>query len=431
MCILDTQARATRVSATVARSAILTSSAARLHTPQLLNEKGTFVSQADYTSRLASTRKRISEAGLDGLLVSSQYNRRYLTGLTAADHGVNESAGYALVTRGTFGLLSSTFVVSGLEDTFKPSGVTPLLADDETMSSLLTRTLAAEGGVKKLGFEKDWTPYATYERFQKALGDSVELVPVDDMIELVRARKDAAELDTIRRAADIANRAFDLLLKDIRIGMTERQVAEVLERHMVALGAEGPSFDTIVACGPGGAQPHWVPSDRDVRAGEPLLVDFGCRVDGYCSDITRTVVVGEPDAKLTEIYAIVRRAQDAALAAVEAGATRGRDIDAAARKVIDEAGYGKEFMHSLGHGVGLAVHELPHVSRLRVNTPELDAELARTEGIESGSVITNEPGIYIPGWGGVRLEDMIFVLDNGKVEIPTGRNPEQIISIAG
>ncbi|HZC07466.1 MAG TPA: Xaa-Pro peptidase family protein [Ktedonobacterales bacterium] len=385
---------------------------------------------ADYTSRLAQTRQRIAEAGLDGLLIASQFNRRYLTGLTAVDHDVTESAGMALVTRGTFGLITSSFVLNGVEDEIKPSGVSALLTDSDTIGNVLGRALREDGGVKKLGFEKDWTAYAVYARVRDALGDAVELVPTDDLIELVRARKDAAELETMRRAADIANRAFALLLKDIRVGMTERQIAATLDRHMVDLGASEPSFDTIVACGPGGAQPHWVPSDRPAQAGEPLLIDFGCRVDGYCSDLTRTIVIGEPDAKLREIYGIVRRAQDAALDVMRAGARRGRDIDAAARKVIDDAGYGKEFMHSLGHGVGMAVHELPVVSRLRVSTPEAEAEMARIERIEPGAVVTNEPGIYIPGWGGVRLEDMIFVGEDG-VEVPTDRNPEQIVSIAG
>jgi Xaa-Pro aminopeptidase len=308
--------------------------------------------------------------------------------------------------------------------------VQPLLADTDTPVNVLARALRDEGGVRRLGFEKDWMSYATYARLHDALSEVVEFVPADDIIELVRARKDPAELATIRHAADIANRAFAQLLQDIRVGMTEREIASLLERHMVAQGADEPSFDTIVACGPGGAQPHWVPSDRAAQRGEPLLVDFGCRVDGYCSDLTRTVVIGEPDARLREIYDVVRRAQDAGLAALVAGVTRGREVDAAARQVIDEAGYGKEFMHSLGHGVGLAVHELPAVSRLRVSTPENEAELAKVEGIEPGVVVTNEPGIYITGWGGVRLEDMIYVGENGP-EVLTDRNPEQIISIAG
>jgi Xaa-Pro aminopeptidase len=212
--------------------------------------------------------------------------------------------------------------------------------------------------------------------------------------------------------------------------MTEREIASLLEQHMVELGASGVSFPTIVACGPGGAQPHAVPTDRPVRAGEPLLIDFGCRVDGYCSDTTRTFCIGEPDPKLVELYNIVRRAQDAGFQALADGVRRGRDVDAAARAVIEEAGYGEQYFHSLGHGVGLAIHELPVTAKLRIQTPEADAEMAKREQLEPNSVITNEPGIYIPGWGGVRLEDMVLVGDDG-YEIMSTRNPEHVRSIAG
>src|SRR5262249_18851073 len=158
-------------------------------------------------------------------------------------------------------------------------------------------------------------------------------------------------------------------------GMSERQIAAMLEVLMVELGASGTSFSTIVAAGPGAAQPHAVPTDRVVQPGEPLLIDFGCRVEGYCSDIPRTICLCEPDPKLVELYAIVYAAQEAALAKLQSGARRGRDVDAAAREAITSAGYGDKFIHSLGHGVGLAVHELPVLSRLRTNTPEADAEL--------------------------------------------------------
>ena len=394
------------------------------------DEGYSIVAQADYSARLAKTRQRVQGANLDGLLVASQYNRRYLTGFTPTDGDITESSGMALVTPGGLALITSTFALNGIEDQVKPSGATVLLTDKDTPWNVLARALRDEGGVRRLGFEQDWISYERYARMKETFGETIELVPSDDLIERVRTTKDSAEVDAMRRAADVANRAFAALLSDIRVGMTERQIAATLERRMIDLGAEGPSFPTIVGGGPGGALPHWVPSDRPVRANEPLLIDFGCRVDGYCSDLTRTICIGAPDAKLVEIYGVVRAAQDAGLEALRSGSRLGREMDAAARKVIEDAGYGDEFMHSLGHGVGLAVHELPVASRVRVSTPEIEAFLAVAERIESGSVVTNEPGIYIAGWGGVRLEDMIYVGDDG-VEVLTDRNPEQIVTIAG
>lgn len=392
--------------------------------------RGYVVVHVNYAARLAKTRQRVEEAGLDGLLVVSQYNRRYLTGFTPADHDVTESAGLALVTRGDLALITSTFALNGIEDEVKPSGVTVMLTDGDFPWNVVAKALRDEGGVKRLGFEKEWISYERYARFHEALSDEVELVPVDDMIEGVRATKDDAEIAAMRRAADVANRAFAALLGELRVGMTERQIAATLERLMIDLGAEGPSFPTIVGGGPGGALPHWVPSDRPVQAGEPLLIDFGCRVDGYCSDLTRTICIGEPDAKLVEIYGVVRAAQDAALDALRSGVRSGHDMDAAARKVIEDAGYGKEFIHSLGHGVGLAVHELPAVRKARATTPEAEAEMAEMDRIGTNSVVTNEPGIYLAGWGGVRLEDMILVGADG-VEVFTDRNPERIVTVAG
>ncbi len=385
--------------------------------------------QADYGRRLADTRARIEQANLDGLLVANQYNRRYLTGFTAADGDFTELSGWVIVTPRTVGLITGTFNLNGVEHEIEPSGVQVLLIDHALPWDVAAKAVEADQ-VRRLGFEKDWLSYDRYDRLRRALPSEVELVPCDDLIEQVRARKDDAEIATMRRAAQTADRAFARLVSEIKVGMTERTIAARLETLMREEGAEGPSFPTIVACGPGGALPHAVPSDRPVRACEPLLIDFGCLVDGYCSDCTRTFCIGEPEPKLVEVYDVVRRAQDAAIAALRAGARRGRDVDAAARQVIDEAGYKDEFMHGLGHGVGLAIHELPSLGRLRVNTPEQDAELARVEQIVEPTVVTDEPGIYIAGWGGVRLEDMLVVRD-GQVEILTERNPERILSIAG
>ncbi len=387
------------------------------------------MADADFGQRLARTRAAIAQAGLDGLLITSQYNRRYLTGFTAHDGDITESSGWVLVTPNIFGLVAGTFQLSGVEDEIVPSGVQVLSTDKATPWSVVAESIKADGA-KRLGFEKDWISYDRYSRLNRELGTDAELIPADDMVQMVRAVKDAAEIATMRRAADVADQAFEQLLTEIKVGMTEREIATLLEQHMVELGASGTSFPTIVACGPGGAQPHAVPTDRPVRPGEPLLIDFGCRVDGYCSDTTRTFCIGEPDPKLTELYAIVREAQDAGFKALADGVRKGREVDLAARQVIEDAGYGEQYFHSLGHGIGLAIHELPVTATLRVQTPEADAELAKREQLEPNSVISNEPGIYIPGWGGVRLEDMVLVTADG-YEIMTVRNPEHVRSIAG
>ncbi|HEY1387013.1 MAG TPA: Xaa-Pro peptidase family protein [Ktedonobacterales bacterium] len=387
------------------------------------------MADADFGQRLARTRAAIAQAGLDGLVITSQYNRRYLTGFTAHDGDITESSGWVLVTPNIFGLVAGTFQLSGVEDEIVPSGVQVLSTDKAAAWSVVAEAIKADGA-KRLGFEKDWISYDRYSRLNRELGTDAELIPADDMVQMVRAVKDAAEIATMRRAANVADQAFEQLLAEIKVGMTEREIATLLEQHMIELGASGTSFPTIVACGPGGAQPHAVPTDRPVRPGEPLLIDFGCRVDGYCSDTTRTFCIGEPDPKLTELYAIVREAQDAGFKALADGVRKGRDVDMAARKVIDDAGYGEQYFHSLGHGVGLAIHELPVTATPRVPTPEADAELAKREQLEPNSVITNEPGIYIPGWGGVRLEDMVLVTADG-YEIMTVRNPEHVRSIAG
>ena len=387
------------------------------------------MAEADFGQRLARTRAAIAQAGLDGLLITSQYNRRYLTGFTAHDGDITESSGWVLVTPNTFGLVAGTFQLSGVEDEIVPSGVQVLSTDKAAPWSVVAEAIKADG-TKRLGFEKDWISYDRYSRLHRELGTDSELIPTDDMVQMVRAVKDAAEIDTMRRAADVANEAFEQLLTEIKVGMTEREIATLLEQHMIELGASGTSFPTIVACGPGGAQPHAVPTDRPVQPGEPLLIDFGCRVDGYCSDTTRTFCIGEPDPKLTELYAIVREAQDAGFKALADGVRKGREVDMAARKVIEDAGYGEQYFHSLGHGIGLAIHELPVTATLRVQSPEADVELAKREQLEPNSVISNEPGIYIPGWGGVRLEDMVLVTADG-YEIMTVRNPEHVRSIAG
>src|SRR5262249_11612493 len=268
--------------------------------------------------------------------------------------------------------------------------------------------------------EQHWLSYGTWSRIQRSMPEGAELVPCDDLLAQVRARKDETEIAVIRRAVEIAERAFAQLLHELRPGLTERQVAWRLEELMRQGGAEGPSFPSIIACGPGGALPHYVPTDRELQVGEPLLMDFGCRVDGYCSDVTRTICLGAPSPKLVEIYAVVRASQTAGEQALMEGVRRGRDVDAASRKVMEESGYGKAYLHSLGHGVGMAVHELPALPWPRSEDPEMLAEIAKQEAIMQGAVVTIEPGIYLEDWGGVRLEDMVLITSDG-IELLTGR----------
>lgn len=387
------------------------------------------MAEAEYGRRVAETRARMEEAGLDALLVASQYNRRYLTGFSHADGDITESSGWALVTRDALNLITGTFFLTSLEHEIVPSGAI-LLSTDEAPAHIVLAAALERAGVRRLGFEKDWLSYGRYERIRAAIAQTVDLVPGADIVERVRMRKDDAEIAVMRRAASIADQAFARLVTEIRGGMTERQIAARLDALMVSMGASDVSFPTIVACGPGAALPHAVPTDREIQPGEPLLLDFGCILEGYCSDTTKTIVLGEPSAKLVEIYGVVRAAQDAAESALTAGARRGRDVDGAARAVIANAGYGGQFIHSTGHGVGMAVHELPYVASPRGSDPETEAALAQVEGFGARTVVTVEPGVYIAGWGGVRLEDMALTTDDG-ADLMTARNPERILVVGG
>lgn len=243
--------------------------------------------------------------------------------------------------------------------------------------------------------------YATALKFQKmgeALG--IEMVSAGGVVERLRIRKSPTEIEKIRQAVLLNETVFQQVYQGMQPGQTEREVALAIETAMMQKGAEAPAFPTIVASGPNAALPHAVPSDKKLRRGEPVIIDMGLKLDGYCSDMTRTVVFGKPDKRTVTMLRVVRRAQQAALRAIRAGIIA-RDADRAAREVIVRAGYGKNFGHGLGHGVGLAVHEPPSLNRLRRSR------------LQPGMVVTVEPGVYLPGWGGVRLENMIVVEEKG------------------
>ncbi len=266
--------------------------------------------------------------------------------------------------------------------------------------------LTAIPGLKKLGFESGDITHALYRVLTEAIhqaGSPVQLVPVEGLVETLRAVKEPGEIDSIKKAVEITDRAFAHIEETVHAGMTELEIAWELEKFQRDNGSQSMPFEIIVASGPNAALPHAKPSDKRVAEGEPIVIDMGARINGYCSDFTRTICIGRQDDTFRKVYDTVLGAQLAAIALIKAGMT-GREADGFARTVIEEAGHGDEFGHSLGHGTGLAAHEQP---RLGPNSDDI---------LEDGMVFSVEPGIYIPGWGGVRIEDLAC-LENGKINV--------------
>ena len=226
------------------------------------------------------------------------------------------------------------------------------------------------------------------------------LKPIEDLVEQLRIKKAETEIETLRDALSLAETAFSQCVEKIKPGMTEKELAWIMEKGMREAGAEGLSFPTIVASGPNSALPHAIPGDRRIRVGEPLLFDWGARLDGYCSDISRTVVIGKPDDTFKKVFQAVLDAQRRAIEAIKAGVSS-RVVDSIARDHIEKQGFGGKFGHGLGHGTGLAIHEAPRLSPLKDTV------------LEPGMVTTVEPGIYLGDWGGVRLENMVVVREDG------------------
>jgi Xaa-Pro aminopeptidase len=259
--------------------------------------------------------------------------------------------------------------------------------------------------VTRLGFEAEEMTVATRDRFADALTD-VELVATTEVVETLRAVKDDEERAAIRRAQAITDAAFDRILEHFAVGVSEQQMSRQLEALMMDEGAEGLAFDSIVAFGENAAEPHHEPAHRLLEEGDVIKLDFGARFAGYHADMTRTISFGAPAGEIKKIHGVVRESQQAGIDAVRAGVT-GASVDAVSREVIERAGYGDRFVHSLGHGVGLEIHEAPSLGR------------KQDEPLPAGAVVTVEPGIYIPGLGGVRIEDMVEVTEDGCVVVGT------------
>jgi Xaa-Pro aminopeptidase len=285
------------------------------------------------------------------------------------------------------------------------------LAKIKTRVADLLPELLADLDVKRLGFESQHLTVEQLNTFKAAEG--VEWLPLENTVEKIRAVKDENEIDALRRSAALNDDAFTHLLEVIEPGMTEREAAWEIEAYMRTHGASKVAFDLIVAAGPNGALPHARPGDQAIQPGMPVVVDIGCVVDDYCSDMTRTFCLGEASPRYLEVWNLVLQAQEAAKAVIRAGTT-GVEADAAAREVIVEAGYGDYFGHGLGHGVGLAVHEGPGASRLSKDT------------FEVGMSLTIEPGIYLPGEFGVRHEDLVVIGEDG-IEILTNTPKRPVV----
>ena len=352
----------------------------------------------NYRKRIETLQATLRRQKVDALLISQPENRRYLSGYAGGDHGIGETSGLLLVpARGQVHLLTDFRYRLQAEQDVPWATV---LLYPKGLLKLLPRLLP-DLGITRLAFESHYTLHATAARLGEALGRAgVAITPLQGVVEKMRLIKDEDEIDCIRRSVALNEEVFREVQPGISPGTTEIDVALAIETAMRRKGAERPSFPSIIASAERSALPHAVPSRLPIADNRPLTVDMGLILDGYCSDMTRTFVPGKADARYLELHRLVRRAQLAGMQAIRAG-VKASAVDRAARAIIADAGYGQAFGHSLGHGVGLAVHEDPRLSSL--NHKQLKA----------GMVVTVEPGIYLPGWGGIRLENMVVVREDG------------------
>ncbi len=330
----------------------------------------------------------LEEYGLDAMLVTSEPGEYYALGFLGEGWLVVGKQGAHYSTDGRY-IEAAQKRVTGVE-----------LSQISTQQSHLTlaRDYIRAHGFEKVGFESGYMNVEQYQRLKDAL--PCQLVPAQKLLTELRASKDEEELSAMRRAQEITDQAFREILNYIRPGMTEQQVAARLVYEMMSRGARKVSFDPIVAAGANGSMPHAVPGETVIQPGMFVTMDFGCIWGGYCSDMTRTVAVGQPTEEMEKVYYTVLQAQKAGIAAARAGVT-GSEIDAAARQVIAQAGYGQYFTHSFGHSLGLEIHEMPAASP------------SHQEVMPVGAVVSAEPGIYLPGQFGVRIEDVLVLREDG------------------
>jgi Xaa-Pro aminopeptidase len=338
--------------------------------------------------RLDKLRQAMKQNGLDGVFIYSKENRRYLSGFTG-------STGYIVIS-GNKAVFITDFRY--IEQAQEQCAGYEIIDHKGSLYDVINKT-AESLGIKKLGIEDGFMTVSFYETMKNSLSN-IELTSLKDIMENIRIIKDDNEIECIAKAADYGDMAFEHIINYIKPGMTERQVELELDYFIKKISGNPMSFEAIVVSGIRSSLPHGEPSDKVINNGEFLTLDFGCVYNGYCSDMTRTVFVGKANDEHKKIYSIVLRAQNEALKYIKAGIPA-KDVDKIARDIITNEGYGERFGHGLGHGVGLAVHEEPRVGVMGTRT------------LEAGMIITDEPGIYIPDFGGVRIEDLVLVQEDG------------------
>ena len=342
-------------------------------------------------------RQKLAEKEFDGILISQPENRYYLSGFDG-------SAGYLLVTAKDTILATDFRYIEQAKVQAPDYEIFRITNEVATWFPELTTAL----NLRQLGFEGEHVTFALYRRLIETLNKAqsqIRIIPLEGLVESLRAIKEPEEIELITKAVAISDSAVKHVSDLIQVGMSEKEIAWEIEKFMREKGSQSLPFDVIVASGPNAALPHAKPSNQTVQSGEPIIVDIGAKVNGYCSDLTRTICLGTPDDTFNKVYDTVLGAQLVAVATIKEGMT-GEEADRLARVVIEEAGYGEAFGHGLGHGIGLAPHEQP---RLGPNS---------SENLVNGMVFTIEPGIYVTGWGGVRIED-VGIVEDGKMRVIT------------
>ena len=353
-------------------------------------------------NHLSQIADKLSQYDLDAMLIVSEPGERYAVGF--------QGEGYVLVTqKGSQYSTDGRYIEAAQKQV---TGAEVVLTSRERSHLALARDFLAARGLKRVGFESAAVSVAQPRRWQESFPTGCELIPAPEQLDGLRTSKDREEISAMVQAQKITDAAFGEILNYIRPGLTEQEVAARLVYELLRRGARKVSFDPIVAAGANGSMPHAVPGETVIQKGMFVTMDFGCVYDGYCSDMTRTVAVGQPTQEMERVYETVLAAQKAGIAAARAGMP-GRELDAAARKVIEEAGYGDYFTHSFGHSLGLEIHESPNASPSEIRP------------LPVGTVISAEPGIYLPGRFGVRIEDVLVLEEGGCRDI--AQSPKNLI----